>query len=105
MTDSIDVTLTSVLASKRDFLDGTTPDPTGQWTGRSPSIFYSASIIWGAVAPARFFSGKYTWLYMGFVLGAIVPIMGYWGHKRWPDRKLNKMVFPIICSGATMVPQ
>jgi hypothetical protein len=42
---------------------------------------------------------------MGFVLGAIVPILGYWGHKRWPDKKLNNVVFPIICSGATMVPQ
>jgi hypothetical protein len=100
-----DITLTSVITSKRAFLDGTTPDPTGQWTGRSPSIFYSAAIIWGAVAPARFFSGKYTWLYMGFVLGAVVPLVGYWAHKRWPGKKINKIVFPIICSGATMVPQ
>jgi len=105
VTDHSDITLISVISSKRPFLDGTTPDPTGQWTGRSPSIFYSASIIWGAVAPARFFSGKYTWLYMGFVLGAIVPLVGYWAHKKWPGRKINKFVFPIVCSGATMVPQ
>lgn len=24
---------------------------TGQWTGRGPGIFYSASIIWGLVGP------------------------------------------------------
>lgn len=61
--------------------------------------------LMGLSAPARFFAGKYTWLYMGFVLGAIVPIALYWAHKRWPGKKLNKVVFPIICSGATLVPQ
>ncbi|OCF40952.1 OPT family small oligopeptide transporter [Kwoniella heveanensis CBS 569] len=99
------VTLESVLDSKRLFLNGTIPDPTGQWTGRAPAIFYSASIIWGAVAPARFFSGGYEVLYLGFLLGAIVPIACWYGHKRWPGYKLNKIVFPIICSGATVVPQ
>ncbi|WVR09034.1 OPT family small oligopeptide transporter [Kwoniella sp. DSM 27419] len=99
------VTLESVLDSKRSFLNGTVTDPTGQWTGRAPAIFYSASIIWGAVAPARFFSGGYEVLYLGFVAGAAVPIACWYGHKRWPGYKLNKIVFPIICSGATIVPQ
>ncbi|WWC91168.1 OPT family small oligopeptide transporter [Kwoniella dendrophila CBS 6074] len=99
------VTLESVLESKRPFLDGSVVDPTGQWTGRAPTIFYSASIIWGAVAPARFFSGGYEVLYLGFLLGALVPIACFYGHKRWPGYKLNKVVFPIICSGATLIPQ
>nr|XP_019009874.1 OPT family small oligopeptide transporter [Kwoniella pini CBS 10737]OCF48655.1 OPT family small oligopeptide transporter [Kwoniella pini CBS 10737] len=99
------VTLESVLQSKRGYLDGSVVDPTGQWTGRSPAIFYSASIIWGAVAPARFFSGGYESLYLGFLVGALVPIACWWGHKRWPGYKLNKVVFPIICSGASIVPQ
>ena len=60
--------MVSVITEKRAFLDGTETDPTGQWTGRAPGIFYSASIIWGAVAPARFFSGGYEVLYLGFVL-------------------------------------
>ncbi|WVW79403.1 OPT family small oligopeptide transporter [Kwoniella bestiolae CBS 10118] len=99
------VTLESVLESKRSFLNGSVVDPTGQWTGRAPAIFYSASIIWGAVAPARFFSGGYEVLYLGFLIGAIVPIACWWGHRRWSGYKLNKVVFPIICSGATIVPQ
>lgn len=109
-----------MITSKRPYLDGTLVDPTGQWTGRAPGIFYSASIIWGAVAPARFFAGKYVWLYGGFVLGAVVPILTWMGHKRYSGYKLHKasilrsasgirltkqVVFPIICSGATMVPQ
>lgn len=60
-----DVTLLSVMAEKRPYLDGSVVDPTGQWTGRNPNIFYSASIIWGAVAPKRFFSGGYEVLYLG----------------------------------------
>lgn len=61
-----------------------------------------------------------------FVIGAAVPIALWFAHKRWPERKLNKVsstvslfalngktlmifmlqvVFPIICSGATVVPQ
>jgi hypothetical protein len=59
------VTLVSVINDKRPFLDGSVVDPTGQWTGRSPGIFYSASIIWGAVAPKRFFSDGYEYLYLG----------------------------------------
>lgn len=49
----------SVINAKRPYLDGTVEDPTGQWTGRAPRIFYSASVIWGLVGPARFFDGKY----------------------------------------------
>ena len=59
------MTLVSVIGEKRPYLDGTLEDPTGQWTGRSPGIFYSASIIWGAVSPKRFFSGGYEVLYLG----------------------------------------
>lgn len=103
--DLPDFTLISVINEKRPYLDGTLVDPTGQWTGRAPSVFYSASIIWGAVAPARFFVGRYLWLYTGFILGAIVPLACYWAHKRWPEYKLHKVVFPIVCHGATQVPQ
>ncbi|WVO15443.1 OPT family small oligopeptide transporter [Cryptococcus depauperatus] len=99
------ITLQSVLSAKRSYLDGSLIDPTGQWTGRAPAIFYSASIVWGAVAPARFFSGGYEVLYLGFLVGALVPVACWLAHKRWPGWKLNKVVFPIICSGATIIPQ
>lgn len=100
-----DVTLQSVLTSKRAYLDGTTPDPTGQWTGRRPRIFYSASIIWGAVSPRRFFAGKYWVLYLGFPFGAIVPVLLWLAHRRWPDKKLHKVCLPVIISGAILVPE
>lgn len=63
--DSKDFTLVSVLSTKHQYLDGTVSDPTQQWTGRAPNIFFSASILYGAVAPGRFFVDKYAWLYLG----------------------------------------
>lgn len=41
-----------VIAAKRPYLDGTLVDPTGQWDGRAPGIFYSASVIWVRLAPS-----------------------------------------------------
>lgn len=32
-------------------------------TGRKPEIFFSASVIWGLIAPQRFFAGQYSVLY------------------------------------------
>ncbi|WAR62080.1 hypothetical protein PtB15_14B174 [Puccinia triticina] len=45
-----------VIADKREYLDGTIADPTGQWTGRKPELFYSGSVVWGLIGPFRFFS-------------------------------------------------
>ncbi|KAK0566916.1 hypothetical protein OC844_000514 [Tilletia horrida] len=74
----------------RKFLDGTEVDPTGQWDGRKVNIFYSASVIWGAVGPAEFFSGKYRSLYYGFLLGAIAPIVPWLLHRYFSARRLRR---------------
>lgn len=44
------VLIQGVIAAKRPYLDGTLPDPTQQWTGRKPEIFFSASVIFGVLA-------------------------------------------------------
>ncbi|KAL7415982.1 OPT oligopeptide transporter protein-domain-containing protein [Mrakia frigida] len=98
-------TLVTVIDQKRPFLDGTLADPSGQWTGRAPAVFFSASVIWGLISPARFFAGKYWVLYLGFPLGVAVPYITYRLHLRFPGRGFDKVVFPIICSGATLIPQ
>lgn len=38
-----------VIATKRSYLDGSLADPTQQWDGRKPEIFFSASVIWGLI--------------------------------------------------------
>lgn len=96
----------------RAFLDGSVTDPTGQWDGRKVQIFRSASIIWGAVGPERFFSGNYKYLYGGFILGALLPIIPWLLHKRLQRRSLKKIhesvysrtVVPIFLHGAIAPP-
>ncbi|KAF8340507.1 OPT oligopeptide transporter protein-domain-containing protein [Cantharellus anzutake] len=98
-------TLNSVIDSKRELLDGTRIDPTGQWTGRGPSIFYSASVIWGLVGPVRFFTGKYSILYWGFLIGIVVPVIPWYLHKKYPKLPFDKISIPLICNAATLPPQ
>ena len=68
-----------VIDSKRSFLDGTVID---QWSGRKPEIFFSASVIYGLIGPERFFAGPYRLLYWGFLVGAILPLIPWYLHKR-----------------------
>ncbi|WFC99208.1 hypothetical protein MYAM1_001952 [Malassezia yamatoensis] len=99
----------------RQYLDGSgmfVPDPSGQWDGRKVHIFRSASIIWGAVGPQRFFSGRYSTLYYGFALGVLIPFIPWLLHKRKErikrtilrDSIFSKTVVPIILHGAIAPP-
>lgn len=96
----------------RGFLDGSVTDPTGQWDGRKIHIFRSASIIWGAVGPEKFFAGKYKYLYWGFILGAVLPLIPWLLHKRLQKRMphrnqstvFSRTVVPIFLHGAIAPP-
>ncbi|KNZ51638.1 hypothetical protein VP01_387g8 [Puccinia sorghi] len=62
-----------VIADKREYLDGSIADPTGQWTGRKPELFYSGSVVC-----------KYKYLYLGIPLGAVLPFIPWYLSKRYP---------------------
>lgn len=93
------------------YLSGAVEDPTGQWDGRKVHIFWSASIIWGAIGPAEFFSGQYRKLYYGFLLGALAPIPFYYLHTRHGKffskygLNLSQVAFPILLHGMNAAPQ
>ena len=93
------------------YLSGAVEDPTGQWDGRKVHIFWSASIIWGAIGPAEFFSGQYRKLYYGFLLGALAPIPFYFLHTRYSKVlskygiNLSQVAFPILLHGMNAAPQ
>ena len=91
----------------RPFLDGSQEDPTGQWDGRKVHIFYSASVIWGVVGPAEFFTGRYAILYWGFAIGAILPFIPWILHKRFGSKwfPFRKIAFPILLHAAGGPPQ
>ncbi|KAK4051978.1 hypothetical protein OIO90_004508 [Microbotryomycetes sp. JL221] len=94
-----------VIDSKRPYLDGTLIDPTGQWSGRKPEIFMSASVIWGLVAPARFFSGLYRPLYLGFLIGALLPLLPWFVYKKTGNRFWRRLSIPLILHGSIGPPQ
>lgn len=92
-------------AGYRVFLTGEKVDPTGQWDGRKVHIFYSASIIWGAIAPARFFVGNYVKLYFGFLIGFLLPVVPWLLNKRFPRKWWQQINFPVLLHGAGLPPQ
>lgn len=88
----------------RAFLDGTVDDPSGQWDGRKVHIFFSASVIWGLIGPAEFFGGKYRVLYMGFAIGAVLPVIPWLLYKKYGKKWLPQIAFPIILHAAALPP-
>ncbi|GAA95778.1 uncharacterized protein L969DRAFT_87803 [Mixia osmundae IAM 14324] len=93
-----------VLDSKRQYLDGSVVDPQGQWDGRAPQVFYSASVIWGLLGPARFFSGDYALLYWGFLGGAIMGILPWLLNRIWPRNYWQYVSAPVFLHGCVVVP-
>jgi OPT family small oligopeptide transporter len=96
-----------IMDLKGDVLMGITPDPTGQWDPRNTRIFYAASIIWGALGPARTFGGDspYKVLLWMFLVGIILPIPFYLLHIRYPGGKWHLVNIPIFAVGTFVVPQ
>ncbi|OAQ96988.1 hypothetical protein LLEC1_02254 [Akanthomyces lecanii] len=69
-------------------------------------VFFSASIIWGLIGPARIFSpGRiYSGLFLFFVLGAVAPVGIYLWTRRWPSSPAKYLMAPVIFGGAGAIP-
>ncbi|KAF9385230.1 hypothetical protein CPB97_005008 [Podila verticillata] len=79
------------------------------FTCRNTNTFYSASIIWGAIGPARVFGNKdgalYSSVQWGFVVGAILPIPFWWAAKRFPHISWLKFVhWPVLLAATSNMP-
>lgn len=61
----------------------------------------SASVIWGLIAPARFFSGQYNVLYYGFAIGAVLPFIPYYLHHKYGGTFWKKVSIPLILHGVS----
>ncbi|CAJ0878046.1 21195_t:CDS:10 [Entrophospora sp. SA101] len=99
-------TLQLILDAKRMFLDGTSRDPTGQWTGYRSQVFNTASIVWGLVGPARTFGNDsmYHFLLWGFPIGFLLPFPIYFLHKKFPNAKFHLITLPLISHGMSAIP-
>ncbi|KAH6897285.1 OPT oligopeptide transporter protein-domain-containing protein [Thelonectria olida] len=69
-------------------------------------VFFSASIIWGLLGPARMFSpGQiYSGLFLFFIIGAVAPIIFYFAAKKWPKSPAKYLMAPLIFGGAGAIP-
>ncbi|KAF9204915.1 hypothetical protein BGZ49_004711 [Haplosporangium sp. Z 27] len=79
------------------------------WTCRSTNTFYSASIIWGAVGPARTFGSTDGALYgqvqWGFLVGALLPIPFWYASRRFPNVTWLKYVhWPVLLAATSNMP-
>ncbi|KAG0350393.1 hypothetical protein BGZ54_003851, partial [Gamsiella multidivaricata] len=95
------LTMVLIIDSQRSVLNGTKEDPSGLWTGQRVETFWGSGLIYGALGPARMFAldGKYGFVYLGFLIGFIVPII-LWGlSKKFPKVQWSKFNVAIIAGG------
>ncbi|CZS90755.1 related to small oligopeptide transporter, OPT family [Rhynchosporium agropyri] len=76
------------------------------YTCPGAGVFFTASIIWGAIGPNRIFGsdGVYSALMWFFLVGAIAPVIVYMAARRWPNSSLRYINMPIIFGGTANIP-
>ncbi|KAF9359137.1 hypothetical protein BGX26_000081 [Mortierella sp. AD094] len=79
------------------------------FTCRSTRTFYSASVIWGAIGPARVFGSKdgalYSSVQWGFFIGALLPMIFWFISKKFPRVSwLKKVHWPALLTSTAMMP-
>ncbi|KKF95311.1 Sexual differentiation process protein isp4 [Ceratocystis fimbriata CBS 114723] len=81
-------------------------DQADHFTCPGGRVFFSASVIWGLIGPARVFSpGQiYYGLFWFFIIGAITPVLLFYGAKRWPRSFMKNLIAPLIFGGAGAIP-
>ncbi|KAI1079611.1 small oligopeptide transporter [Whalleya microplaca] len=69
-------------------------------------VFYTASIIWGAIGPARMFSGGslYSSLQWFWLVGAVTPVITWFLARRFPKSVFRYVNMPLIFGGSGQIP-
>jgi OPT family oligopeptide transporter len=82
------------------------PDQPQHFTCAGSATFFTASIIWGAIGPARIFGpGQiYNGALWGFLIGAFLPIPGWFLAKKYPLSWYKYINWPIIIGGTGNTP-
>nr|GAT55049.1 OPT oligopeptide transporter [Mycena chlorophos] len=79
--------------------------PDGFWCPNT-QVFGTASIIWGVIGPQRQFShGQiYYALTFFFLIGFLLPVLGWLATRKWPNSWIRYLNFPVIFSGTGSIP-
>ncbi|TGJ84790.1 hypothetical protein E0Z10_g3991 [Xylaria hypoxylon] len=69
-------------------------------------VFFTASIIWGAIGPARMFSGKaiYSSLQWFWLAGAVSPVITWFLARRYPKSIARYINMPLVFGGSGWIP-
>ncbi|RFU29829.1 hypothetical protein B7463_g6494, partial [Scytalidium lignicola] len=82
------------------------PDQPDNYTCPGASVFYTASVVWGVIGPARLFGAgaMYSAMQYYWLMGALLPIITYYAAKRWPSSAIRYLHWPVIFSGNGQIP-
>jgi len=77
-----------------------------EWQCSSARVFYSASIIWGVIGPAKMFGpgAYYNTLMWGFVIGAIAPVPFWLLSRRYPNSFWKYAHIPVLITATANLP-
>ncbi|KLO10280.1 OPT oligopeptide transporter [Schizopora paradoxa] len=69
-------------------------------------VFGTASIIWGVIGPGLQFSKGQVYypLVFFFLIGALLPMLGYLLNRKYPNSFMKYVNFPVIFSGTAFIP-
>jgi OPT family oligopeptide transporter len=81
-------------------------DQADSYTCPGAKVFYTASVVWGAIGPGRIFGpGKiYGVMQWYWLLGALLPITSYLMARRWPNSWLRYVHWPLMLGGTGWIP-
>jgi len=81
-------------------------DQPSNYSCPNAKVFYTASIIWGAIGPARMFSGRalYANLQWFWLVGAVTPVITWFFARRYPKSFWRYVNFPLIFGGSGWLP-
>lgn len=81
-------------------------DQPNNYTCPGGRVYFTASVVWGAIGPARIFSGKaiYSSLQWFWLVGIATPIFTWLMARRWPKSLWRYVNTPVIFGGSGMLP-
>ncbi|KAH8662219.1 OPT oligopeptide transporter protein-domain-containing protein [Xylariales sp. PMI_506] len=83
-----------------------TDDQPDNYTCPGGKVFFTASIIWGALGPKHIFSGdamfsKLQWFWL---VGAVAPVFSWLLARRWPKSIWRYVSTPLLFGGSGYIP-
>ena len=83
-----------------------TADQPNHYTCPGGKVFFTASVIWGLIGPARIFSAGqlYNGLMYFFIAGALAPPLFYVLARMFPKSNFRYVNVPLIFGGSGMIP-